>query len=123
MKTNFTGHIDESLKHLHLASSDCFILPSLHEGFGLVFLEAMQHGLPIITTNRGGQQDFLKNNKTGFITPIKDPQAIATAINKLYINQKLRKNIRTYNLLKVKYYSISKIAPMYEKLYNQLLNH
>ena len=47
--------------------ADAFVSTSQHEGFGLVFLEAMAFGLPVVCYDRGGQTDFLTSGETGFV--------------------------------------------------------
>ncbi len=59
---------------------DVMVFPSLFEGFGLVILEAMSCGVPVITTPNGAAPDVMSNGKDGFIVPIRDPQAIAQAM-------------------------------------------
>jgi hypothetical protein len=54
------------------ASADAFVSTSQHEGFGLVFLEAMACGLPIVCYDRGGQTDFLASGETGFVVKLND---------------------------------------------------
>jgi glycosyltransferase involved in cell wall biosynthesis len=61
--TNLTN---EDLK-MYLESSDLFLLPSLYEGFGLVYLEAASLGLPIAFTENSGAADFCKNGKNGLL--------------------------------------------------------
>lgn len=53
------------------------VLPSLCEGFALVILEAMAHGLPVITTPNSGCGDFVEDGVNGWIIPIRDPDALA----------------------------------------------
>ncbi|WP_431299211.1 glycosyltransferase family 4 protein [Tabrizicola sp. BL-A-41-H6] len=60
-----------------------FCLPTRREPFGIVFLEAMQHGLPVVGTDIGAQRDFIRNGETGFRVPVRDPDAIASALCKL----------------------------------------
>jgi glycosyltransferase involved in cell wall biosynthesis len=62
-------------------NGDVFVFPSLAEGFGLVILEAMSCGLPVITTNHTGAPDVMIDGQHGFIVPIRDAQAIAERIS------------------------------------------
>jgi starch synthase len=56
---------------------DVMVFPSLCEGFGLVILEAMAQGIPVITTPHTGGPDVIEDGVDGFIVPIRDPDAIA----------------------------------------------
>ena len=60
-----------------MAAHDVFVFPSLFEGFGLVLLEAMAAGLPIVTTPNTAGPDLIEDGRHGFIVPIRSSQAIA----------------------------------------------
>lgn len=66
---------DEVLREMQ--SHDVMVFPSLFEGFGLVLLEAMACGLPVIATPNGAAPDILTDGEDGFVVPIRDTQAIA----------------------------------------------
>jgi starch synthase len=62
------------------AEADVFVLPSLEEGFGLVVLEAMRAGLPVIITSAVGAKDFVTDGVEGWVVPPADPQALREKI-------------------------------------------
>jgi glycosyltransferase involved in cell wall biosynthesis len=64
--------------------SDVLVFPSLFEGFGLVILEAMAQGVPVITTPHTAGPDIIADGVDGFIVPIRDPAAIAQRLVQLY---------------------------------------
>jgi starch synthase len=66
-----------------MAAHDVFVFPSLFEGFGLVLLEAMAMGLPIITTPNTAGPDLITDGVEGFIVPIRSPEAIAIKLDLL----------------------------------------
>jgi glycosyltransferase involved in cell wall biosynthesis len=80
---NLPGHVEllGALSHEELFNryqhASVLILPSLCEGFALVILEAMAHGLPIITTPNSGCGDFVEDGVNGWIVPIRDSHALA----------------------------------------------
>jgi glycosyltransferase involved in cell wall biosynthesis len=76
IKLNLTQ--DELTKELQ--NNDVFIFPSIAEGFGHVILEAMSIGLPVICTSNTAGPDLFKTGNEGFITPIRDIDAL---INKI----------------------------------------
>lgn len=64
-----------------MRTCDVFCLPSIVEGRALVIQEAMSQGLPIIITANTGAEDLVINEETGFLVPIRNPEAIAEKIN------------------------------------------
>jgi len=71
--------------------SDIFVFPTYNETFGLVNLEAMMHGLPVISTDEGGIPDVVINNKTGFIIEKKNSKVLAEKIE-ILINDAAKRN-------------------------------
>lgn len=67
-----------------MAAHDVFVFPSLFEGFGLVLLEAMAMGLPVITTAHTAGPDLINEGVEGFIVPIRDSNAIAARLELLH---------------------------------------
>ena len=86
------GADQENLKKLY-ASADIFVLPSLKETFGIVFLEAMHYGLPIITTNVSAMPELIEEGKNGLLVTPADSEALAEAISKLIENPDLIKQM------------------------------
>lgn len=62
---------------------DALVLPTVFEGFGLVIVEAMAAGLPVITTSHSMGPDAVEQGKNGWIVPIRDVEAIGHAISEL----------------------------------------
>lgn len=65
-----------------LVASDLFVLPSLWEGLGLVFLEAMAVGLPIVASNVSAIPEVVDDGVSGWLVPPGDPPALAAAIQR-----------------------------------------
>ena len=74
----------------HLRQADVFVRPSLSEGLGNSFLEAMALGVPIIGTNAGGIPDFLRDGETGLFCKTKNPRDIAEKVQKMLEDDTLR---------------------------------
>lgn len=92
-KVLFLGNIEHSELPKYLYISDVFVRPSLSEGFGSSFIEAMAAGVPVIATEVGGITDFLKNGETGLFCGIHDPRGISEKIEFLMKDNALRRNI------------------------------
>ena len=81
-RLQFAGAVDEENKFQYLANADVYVLSSVHEGFGIVLQEAMQVGLPLVSTNNGGQTDIVSEGVNGYLVPPQDPEALADGIRK-----------------------------------------
>jgi glycosyltransferase involved in cell wall biosynthesis len=73
--------------------ADIFVLPSLIEGFGIVLIEAMSAGLPIVATKAGSIPELVRDEENGFLVPPGDPAALADALKHLLDSAKLRERI------------------------------
>ena len=85
----FTGRLSQ--EEVKYVMKDCyvFVLPSLSEGFGRVFIEAMALGKPAIGSNVGGVPEIIKDGENGFLIEPKDTQALALKIEELIIKPML----------------------------------
>lgn len=113
----FLGYRTDEEKYQYLSNADIYILPSLHEGFGICLLEAMYCGLPIVATNNGGQTDILVDGRNAFLVPIKNSRVLAEKIDEISSNEKRMKIMASNNRDDIKKYDIQEIARRYEKIY------
>jgi len=120
----FAGFVKESLKPLYYKAADVFCLPSVTttESFGIVNLEAMACGVPIVASKVGGIPDVVRDGENGLLVPPKNPLALAHAIVRLLEDERLRKRMGEKAKKEVEKYSWEKIAEMTEKLYEQVLS-
>ncbi len=93
VRVEFLGNIEHDRIAGYLKGADLFVRTPKTEGLGIVFLEAMAAGLPIITSNVGGIPDIVKHNETGIITGNKDEKELAKAINSLLKDKKLSEKL------------------------------
>ena len=77
---HFTGQLSNSEVMEELGHSRFFVMPSVHEGFGIAYLEAMASGCVTIGTEGEGIADLIVNGKNGFLVPPDNPQAIVETI-------------------------------------------
>lgn len=82
--------------------SDLFVMPSLRDSFGFVFLEAMTQGVPCIGTDLNAMPEIIEDGKTGYIVPLRDPEALADAILRYYEDESNRQRMGTAALARVK---------------------
>lgn len=104
-----------------MKSSKVFVLPSILEGFGIVVIEAMACGLPVITTSYkwNAAEDIIIENDSGYVLEL-SPDLIADNIRILLEDKTLRKDFRKNNKTKVKKYSLKKIVGKLEKFYHKI---
>lgn len=105
-----------------LSLGDLFILPSETESFGLAALEAMAMGMPVISSNSGGLPEVNIHGKTGFLSKVGDTDEMADNAIKLLSDEKMMKEFRTNAFEQAKNFDVEKIVPLYENIYNRLLN-
>ena len=120
-RIHFYGFADEMEKFRLLSIADIFATTSQHEGFGLVFLEAMAFGLPIVCYDHGGQEDFLKNEKTGYFLRLNDRPAFINGCKHLASNPETRERMGEENLQQVEKFFIEHCALQYENLFLQII--
>ncbi len=101
-RVKFLGHMEHGEMVGHLRASHIFVRPSLSEGMGNSFIEAMAVGLPVIATPVGGIPDFLSDpdksperHPTGLFVPPQDPKAIARQVERLMKSDRLRETLVT----------------------------
>jgi L-malate glycosyltransferase len=119
-KVKFLGK-QEGLVEI-LSSSDIFLIPSQSESFGLAALEAMACGLPVVSSSVGGLPELVRHNETGFIAEIGDVERMAKYTIELLSNEKkytlFSENARQRAVTQ---FDTSKVVPMYEEYYEQIL--
>jgi glycosyltransferase involved in cell wall biosynthesis len=120
-RVKMLGHVTERQKYSALSMSDLFVSTSQHEGFGLVFLEAMAYGLPVVCYDRGGQVDFLATPTTGAVITLNDTQGFTKAVLDLYASPERRAEIRKHNLAAVETYFIDRCARRYEAIFERAI--
>ncbi|MCX7999488.1 MAG: glycosyltransferase family 4 protein, partial [Leptospiraceae bacterium] len=76
-----------------LQKADVFLLSSLSEGISNAVLEAMACGLPVVTTDCGGMREAVTDGVEGFIVPVRDPEAMAEALIRLWKDPELRRKM------------------------------
>ena len=101
----------------YLKKCDCFVLASQAETFGVVYIEAMASGLPVIATKCGGPESFV-NEENGVLIPVDNKDALVTAMKNMYSGKYKfdKKTISTDTIKKFSPNAISKkLIDVYEK--------
>lgn len=120
--TVFPGRISDEVLPVYYAAADVCVVPSHYEPFGLVAIEAMASGTPVVASDVGGLQFTVVPEETGLLAPPKDDVAFAFAIDRILMNpawrdqlgQAARKRVETK-------FSWDGVAEQLSELYTQLL--
>ena len=123
-RVKFLGNVPNEKIPEYLAEADVFVRPSRSEGLGTALLEAMAAGVPVIGTPVGGIPDFLKDEETGLICEMENPEDLAGEINRILKDKNLkRKLVENGRKLVEKNYNWDKIAIRMLDVYEKTLNN
>lgn len=111
----FLGQVNEEEKGRQLLKADLFVSSALHEGFGIVFLEAMQAGLGIVATDCGGQTYFLKSGENAKFFKSNNQKDLIDKINYFWENKEALEKYGRANRKLVPRFYIDRIAREYLK--------
>ena len=102
--------------------SSIFVLSSVYEGFGLVIVEAMSCGLPVVSfACPCGPRDIITDGKDGFLVAAGDVDGLAAKMDELISDDELRRKMGHAARLKSENYQMERIGPMWLDLFNELL--
>lgn len=104
-----------------LSCADLFILPSATESFGLVALEAMACGVPVIATNVGGLPEVVPNGQAGFLTPIGAVDEMAERGLEILRDKEKWRAMSAAARAAAEEFSVDRVIPMYENYYHKVL--
>ncbi|MEG4025767.1 glycosyltransferase [Microcoleus sp. S13C4] len=120
--TSFPGALSIDILPAYYAAADVCVIPSHYEPFGLVAIEAMACGTPVIASDVGGLKYTVVPQETGLLAPPKNEAAFADAIDRLLLNSVWRQQLGHTGRQRVEtYFSWDGIASQLGQLYTQLL--
>lgn len=107
----------------YIASADLLLLPSEQESFGLVALESMAYGVPVIASNVGGLPEVIENGLSGMLSPCGDIASMAENAIRLLKDELLYEKIsQRAREVAAKKFSADLIIPQYEEFYRRILS-
>lgn len=105
----------------YIASGDLFLLPSEQESFGLVALESMSYGVPVVASTAGGLPEVVEDGICGYLSPCGDISGMAEGALKLLTDEALYRSMSEKSKERANnYFSAEKIVSQYESLYERL---
>lgn len=118
----FLGRLAYEETMSRLAVCDVFSLPSWGEPFGIVYLEAMARGKPVIGCKGAGAEETVRHGVEGLLVPGKDVEALTTALGRLVKNPPLRKKLGKAGRKRARQFTWERNALQYLKLYQELID-
>ncbi len=123
-RVRLTGFVeDEGLLASAFREARLFVLPSDYEAFGLVLLEAMVQGTPVIATRVGGVPEVVEEGRGGMLVPPNDVNALAAALEELWTDEPKRRQLVDYGrMVIVPRFSWEAITDQLVALYREVLD-
>ena len=120
-RATFTGAVDQTRLPAYYSAADVFVLPSYYESFGLVALEAMACGTPVIASRVGGPKSFIRSGETGYLVPWHCPEPYAQRLDVLLANPAMRAAMGSAARSKAVTMGWDKVARRIADLYTPLM--
>ena len=124
-RVHFVGFVSHESLPGYLHAADIFCRPSMSEGLGISFFEAMAAGLPVVATEVGGIPDFLKDGATGWFCTVNNPKSIAEKITYI-LDENNRSEIQRVRLAAQEFVSArflwDNIAQQMRRIFDQLVH-
>lgn len=118
----FTGFVDSDTKNKLYRVADVAIFPSIYEPFGIVALEAMASGCPVVVSDVGGLGELIEHKKNGLKAYVGVPNSLADNIIELLYNNQLLNNVKENALKTVtEKYTWNKVADLTTNMYNMIM--
>jgi glycosyltransferase involved in cell wall biosynthesis len=119
---SFPGRLNREELPIYYAAADVSVVPSHYEPFGLVTIEAMAAGTPVVGSDVGGLQYTIDHGKTGLLAPPRDDEAFAAAIDRILTHDDFRNELGMAAKRRVQeHFSWDGVASQLSGLYTQLL--
>ncbi|MBI5206649.1 MAG: glycosyltransferase family 4 protein [Candidatus Firestonebacteria bacterium] len=118
---NFLGFLPNDKVLEYFSKSHIFVMPSIMEGFGIVFLESMARGVPVIASNTGGIPEAIIDGENGFLVDPFNHIEIAEKIIRIAQDNNLRQKFINEGYKRVKFFSIDKMVSDNMKIYYKIL--
>jgi glycosyltransferase involved in cell wall biosynthesis len=106
----FLGEISRQRLAVEYVGADCFCLPTVQEGFGIVFTEAMAAGLPVVACRAAAVPEVVEDGTTGLLVSPRSPEELAMAMEKLLTSEALRRELGDNGRRRVEALDLPRVA-------------
>lgn len=117
----FLGKKSQDTLPYYYSAAEAVVVPSQYESFGMVALEAMACGTPVVASQVGGLAFLIQDGRTGYMVPSNEPTQLADRLTRLLKDQKLRQQMGKNAAELARNYSWEIIARKIVELYNQVI--
>ena len=118
----FDGWVHGRQVGLYYSAADCFVLASFEESFGIVLLEALMYGLPVIASDTWGAREILGEKLPDFLFPVDDDVTLAEKIRRVYSDEEVRKTFsRTGRELVLERFAPERVYRRLEEVYRAVM--
>jgi len=117
----FLGQRSQDSLPYYYSAAEAVVVPSQYESFGMVALEAMACGTPVVASQIGGLAYLVQDGVTGFTVPVDEPEALANRLTALLLDPNLRQRMGKQAVKVAQDYAWEKIANRLLDLYNNTL--
>jgi D-inositol-3-phosphate glycosyltransferase len=119
----FLGKRAQETLPYYYSAAEIVIMPSHYESFGMVALEAMACGTPVVASQVGGLAFLVQDGITGYVVPGGDAETLAKTLEKLMKDPELRGRLGQQAAEYAKFYSWDKIATRIKSVYEEMLEN
>jgi glycosyltransferase involved in cell wall biosynthesis len=120
LAVHFCGYREQAARFL--PAFDVLAVPSRAEPFGLVTLEALARGVPVVATRSGGSREIVRDGREGLLVPPDNPPALATAVHRLLADHDLRARCMRAGPRRVAaHFTLARQVAATERVYTQVL--
>lgn len=106
----FLGEVSRSALAVEYVGAHCFCLPSVQEGFGIVFAEAMAAGLPIVACRAAAVPEVVPDRRAGLLVAPRNPDELATALETVLSDEGLRRELGEEGRRRVEAFDLVRVA-------------
>jgi D-inositol-3-phosphate glycosyltransferase len=119
----FLGKRDQDKLPYYYSAAELLVMPSHYESFGMVALEAMACGTPVVASEVGGLAYLVRDGETGFTIPDQEPEALCEKISWLLNDRQLHQTMSQHAVTYAQDYAWEKVAKQIVELYYSLIKH